>query len=247
MRIALLAGALLAALAASGPARADSILDLSRRARPRGRLCHARPHLRAGAGLAPRPVVQRDLSRRGPCAAAALARARNRRGRADRGDRGERSLRVRRKDRARRYGCASSASRLQAPRSAAATSGRSASPERRSSTRRARRLYLDAVVMRGDAPRHEVYALSLADGSVEPGWPVDVATALGGTLRSDARRTSAARSRCSAGGCSFPSAASPAIAASITGWSSAFRPRSPAMSSHSRPAREAGASGRRAA
>jgi outer membrane protein assembly factor BamB len=41
------------------------------------------------------------------------------------------------------------------------------------------RLYLDAVVMRRDAPRHEVYALSLADGSVEPGWPVDVAAALG--------------------------------------------------------------------
>jgi hypothetical protein len=41
-------------------------------------------------------------------------------------------------------------------------------------------LYLDAAVMRANAPRHEIYALSLADGSVEPGWPVDVATALGG-------------------------------------------------------------------
>lgn len=43
-------------------------------------------------------------------------------------------------------------------------------------------LYLDAMVMRGAAPRHEVYALSLADGSVEPGWPVDLATALGGSF-----------------------------------------------------------------
>ncbi len=41
-------------------------------------------------------------------------------------------------------------------------------------------LYLDAMVMRDNRPRHEVYALSLADGSIEPGWPVDVATALGG-------------------------------------------------------------------
>jgi hypothetical protein len=41
-------------------------------------------------------------------------------------------------------------------------------------------LYLDAAIMRDGAPRHEVYALSLADGTVEPGWPVDVATALRG-------------------------------------------------------------------
>ena len=41
-------------------------------------------------------------------------------------------------------------------------------------------LYLDAAVMRASTPQHEIYALSLADGSVEPGWPVDVATALGG-------------------------------------------------------------------
>jgi hypothetical protein len=41
-------------------------------------------------------------------------------------------------------------------------------------------LYLDAAIMRDGAPRHEVYALSLADGTVEPGWPVDVATALHG-------------------------------------------------------------------
>jgi PQQ-like domain len=41
-------------------------------------------------------------------------------------------------------------------------------------------LYLDAMVMRDNGPRHEIYALSLADGSIEPGWPVDVTTALGG-------------------------------------------------------------------
>ena len=43
-------------------------------------------------------------------------------------------------------------------------------------------LYLDAAVMRANGPRHEIYALSLADGSIKPGWPVDVATALGGSF-----------------------------------------------------------------
>jgi outer membrane protein assembly factor BamB len=43
-------------------------------------------------------------------------------------------------------------------------------------------LYLDAAVLRDGKPRHEVYALSLADGTVEPGWPVDVATALHGNF-----------------------------------------------------------------
>ena len=45
-------------------------------------------------------------------------------------------------------------------------------------------LYLDAMVVRADRPRHEIFALSLADGSVEPGWPVDVAAALGGSFDS---------------------------------------------------------------
>ena len=40
-------------------------------------------------------------------------------------------------------------------------------------------LYLAAAVVR-TAPRHEIYAISLADGTVEPGWPVDAATAFGG-------------------------------------------------------------------
>jgi hypothetical protein len=45
-------------------------------------------------------------------------------------------------------------------------------------------LYLDAAVLRDNQPRHEIYALSLADGSIEPGWPVDVATVLGGRFDS---------------------------------------------------------------
>ena len=43
-------------------------------------------------------------------------------------------------------------------------------------------LYLDAAVMRANGPRHEIYAISLADGSIEPGWPLDVATALSGSF-----------------------------------------------------------------
>ena len=43
-------------------------------------------------------------------------------------------------------------------------------------------LYLDAMVMREGEPRHEIFALKLADGSIEPGWPVDVAAALKGSF-----------------------------------------------------------------
>jgi hypothetical protein len=43
-------------------------------------------------------------------------------------------------------------------------------------------LYLDAMGMRDNEPRHEIYALALADGSIESGWPVDVATALKGSF-----------------------------------------------------------------
>jgi outer membrane protein assembly factor BamB len=43
-------------------------------------------------------------------------------------------------------------------------------------------LYLDAAVMRDNGPRHEIFALSLADGSIKSGWPLDVATALGGSF-----------------------------------------------------------------
>src|SRR5271156_893212 len=34
-------------------------------------------------------------------------------------------------------------------------------------------LYLDAAIMRTKGPRHEIFALSLVDGSIEPGWPLD--------------------------------------------------------------------------
>jgi hypothetical protein len=40
-------------------------------------------------------------------------------------------------------------------------------------------LYLDALVGTRKGPRHEIYALSLADGSVLANWPLDVEAALG--------------------------------------------------------------------
>ncbi len=43
-------------------------------------------------------------------------------------------------------------------------------------------LYLDAAVLVASAPRHKIFALSLADGAVEPGWPVDLAAALGASF-----------------------------------------------------------------
>jgi outer membrane protein assembly factor BamB len=39
-------------------------------------------------------------------------------------------------------------------------------------------LYLDAFLERPYGPRHLVFALSLNDGSILPGWPIDVANAL---------------------------------------------------------------------
>ena len=39
-------------------------------------------------------------------------------------------------------------------------------------------LYLDAMVAQASGPRHLAFALSLADGSVLPGWPIDVGEAL---------------------------------------------------------------------
>jgi len=39
-------------------------------------------------------------------------------------------------------------------------------------------LYLDAMVADATGPRHRLFALSLSDGSVLPGWPIDVADAL---------------------------------------------------------------------
>src|SRR5579872_782053 len=40
-------------------------------------------------------------------------------------------------------------------------------------------VYLDAMVAGSAGPRHLVFGLSLKDGSALPGWPVDVAAALG--------------------------------------------------------------------
>jgi hypothetical protein len=39
-------------------------------------------------------------------------------------------------------------------------------------------LYLDAMIDRGAGPQHFVFGLSLADGAVLPGWPVDIAASL---------------------------------------------------------------------
>ncbi len=43
-------------------------------------------------------------------------------------------------------------------------------------------LFLDAALMRDNGPRHQIFALSLADGSVRSGWPVDVSATLGGSF-----------------------------------------------------------------
>jgi PQQ-like domain len=43
---------------------------------------------------------------------------------------------------------------------------------------RAKALYLNAAIEGSRGPRHLIFALSLADGSTLPGWPVDVADAL---------------------------------------------------------------------
>jgi hypothetical protein len=39
-------------------------------------------------------------------------------------------------------------------------------------------IYFDAAVERPNGPRHEVFGLSLKDGTVLPGWPLDIADAL---------------------------------------------------------------------
>jgi hypothetical protein len=39
-------------------------------------------------------------------------------------------------------------------------------------------VYLDAMMQEASGPRHRVFALSVKDGSVLPGWPVDVGAAL---------------------------------------------------------------------
>jgi len=42
-------------------------------------------------------------------------------------------------------------------------------------------IYLDAAVELPNGPRHQIYGFSLKDGTVLPGWPVDVADALQGS------------------------------------------------------------------
>ena len=39
-------------------------------------------------------------------------------------------------------------------------------------------IYFDAAVQEANGPRHRIFALSLKDGAIQPGWPVDVADAL---------------------------------------------------------------------
>jgi outer membrane protein assembly factor BamB len=39
-------------------------------------------------------------------------------------------------------------------------------------------VYLDAMVSEQDRPQHMIFALTLLDGSIRPGWPVNVASAL---------------------------------------------------------------------
>jgi hypothetical protein len=41
-------------------------------------------------------------------------------------------------------------------------------------------LYLDAYITTANGPRHQIFALSLSDGSTLAGWPVDVAAAVSG-------------------------------------------------------------------
>jgi outer membrane protein assembly factor BamB len=39
-------------------------------------------------------------------------------------------------------------------------------------------IYFDAAVERANGPRHEIFALSTKDGSILPGWPIDIADRL---------------------------------------------------------------------
>src|SRR5205823_4814106 len=50
-------------------------------------------------------------------------------------------------------------------------------------------LYLNAVVRDANGIHHRIYALSLDDGAVMPGWPIDVAEALRGLGQSFDPRT----------------------------------------------------------
>ena len=126
-------------------------------------------------------AVPRGFSGQGLCATAPLASTGIERERADRRHGGQRSYRARRAERRAdleaRAGPAVQRSAL--PRGNIASFGVTGAPvidEQRAT------LYVDAAVMRGRGPRQEIFALSLADGSIESGWPLDVATALGGSF-----------------------------------------------------------------
>jgi hypothetical protein len=43
---------------------------------------------------------------------------------------------------------------------------------------RSQTLYVDAMVGGAAQPRHQIFALSLANGATLPGWPVEVGSAL---------------------------------------------------------------------
>jgi PQQ enzyme repeat len=94
-------------------------------------------------------------------------------------------------------------------------------------------IYLDAMVSGSDGPRHLVFALSLKDGLVLPGWPIDVADALKPKGQIFIPRDQGERGALAiVGGILYvpfgmcpmcPSAASLAIVAPTTAESSAFR------------------------
>ena len=107
-------------------------------------------------------------------------------------------------------------------------------------------LYLDAAVMRANGPRHEISHCRSPTGRSNPAGR-SMSQLRSAEVSSRHCRTSAARSRYSRARCSFRSAGTGAIAAPITGMSSAFPKASPAKSRAFRREREAAAYGRKAA
>jgi hypothetical protein len=85
-------------------------------------------------------------------------------------------------------------------------------------------IYFDAAVERASGPRHEVFGLSLKDGAILPGWPVDVADALqrSGRHKIRAPKTSAPLCRFSMALFMWRSAATSGIAVTITAGSSDY-------------------------
>ena len=108
-------------------------------------------------------------------------------------------------------------------------------------------IYLNAAVDGPSGPRHLVFALSLKDGSLLPGWPVDVGDALEGEQKNfmPATRTSVVPWRYSGARFMCLSAVISAIAASITASSWVFLFPSRGQSGAGRHAGAVAASGRR--